>query len=358
MKNMKKRTAGSSVFVAVLLVFLTGCSGIMHATKDKKTADSAASIVLTEERFAMILSNETSVYDDRVAEGFAEIMEKANRNYVIERPKESSVQEQQKLIRKLVNEHISGIAIAPNDADALAGELEEALENGIDVCSFDKPASPKTRNLHVNPAGNVQIASTLLDAVLDLAGGSGQWAILTASSTEERQNGWIASMRETMKDDAYKDLELLEIAYGNDVYQTSYDQTRALLLNYPDLRVILSTSTTGLLAACNAVADFETKSAVRLTGFGLPSEMDGLVGDDEICPYFFLRNPIDVGRLAAYVSIALREDVVTGAIGESFRADDMGEFTVTEAADSGTEVIVGSPYRFDERNIQSWVDVF
>ena len=44
-------------------------------------------------------------------------------------------------------------------------------------------------------------------------------------------------MRDVMKEEAYKDLELLEIAYGNDQFQTAYDQTKALIQNYPDLMI-------------------------------------------------------------------------------------------------------------------------
>ena len=340
-----------------LALVLAGCGRGKHAAKNQKTETSGtASIVLTEDLYAMILPNEENAFDDREAEGYAEIMEKAGRNYVIERPKGNSAQEQRNLVRSLKDQQVSCIAVAPKDADSLTDVLQEALEAGADVCSFDRPASPDARELHINPAGTREIAETLMDAVLDLTGGSGQWAVLTVSAVSDRQNGWAETMKSVMKDDKYKGLELLEIAYGNDVYQMSFDQSKALLQNYPDLRLICSTSPTGLLAACDAAESME--SDVMITGLGLPSQMKGYIGKDRCCPYFFLRNPVDTGRLAAYVSIALHSSQITGELGESFIAEDLGEFLVTEAPDKGTEVIVGAPVKIDEVNLHEWTGTF
>ena len=54
---------------------------------------------------------------------------------------------------------------------------------------------------------------------------------------------------------------------------------------------------------------------MKLTGLGLPSEMSEYIGDDDehSCPYMFLWNPEDVGKLSAYTSIALVKGDITGA---------------------------------------------
>ena len=55
--------------------------------------------------------------------------------------------------------------------------------------------------------------------------------------------------------------------------------------------------------------------------------------------------------------MALRTGLVDGDEGEQFKIED-SVFTVTKAADDGTEVIVGEPIRFDSNNIAEWKDVF
>ena len=352
---MKKRILLSWLLVSVSM--LTGCSKIIHFTKSPKvTASNTAEILLNEERYALVLPSESDAYDDKVAEGYSEIMEIAGRDFVVERPEHSTTSSQQKIIEQLTDEHISCIAISPNDAEALTDELKAAMEQGIDVCTFDQPGNPEARELYINPSGCEETAETMLDAVLDLSGGAGQWAILSVSAVSDSQGGWIDSIKVRMNDEAYRDLDLLEIAYGNDMEQTSYDQTRALLMNYQDLRVICALSPTGLLAACRAVSDMGMN--VKVTGFGLPSELEEYVGDGSVCPYFYLRNPIDTGRITAYVSVALHSSQISGAIDEGFIAGDLGDFSVTAAQDGGTEVIVGSPVKVDETNLGEWIEVF
>ena len=39
-------------------------------------------------------------------------------------------------------------------------------------------------------------------------------------------------------------------------------------------------------------------------------------------------------------------------------AGDLGDYEVTEASDGGTEVILGSPFKFDPSNIDEWKDVY
>lgn len=101
-------------------------------------------------------------------------------------------------------------------------------------------------------------------------------------------------------------------------------------------------------------------SSVKLTGLGLPSEMAEYIGDDDAhsCPYMFLWNPIDLGRLGAYTPIALVNGDATAAAGEKFTAGDMGEYEIVTAGDGGTEIILGAPFKFDPSNIEEWKSVY
>lgn len=159
-----------------------------------------------------------------------------------------------------------------------------------------------------------------------------------------------------MEDPKYKDLKLVEVAYGDDEYQKSVDQTQALLQKYPDLKVICTPTTVGIMAAAKVLQD--QKSTCKLTGLGLPSEMADYIGEDKSTPYMYLWNPIDVGRLSAYTSIALVDGTITGKEGDTFTAGDMGEYKVVKSADCGTEIIVGPPFKFDPSNIDEWKEVY
>ena len=232
------------------------------------------------------------------------------------------------------------------------------MAEGIKVSCLDSKVNADSRATFVNQAGTVEIGQALMDAVLDITGGEGQWAILSATSQAANQNAWIEAMKEIMQDEKYAGLELVEVAYGDDEPQKSTDQTQALLQKYPDLKVVCAPTTVGIAAAAKVLQDSDTD--VKLTGLGLPSEMAEYIGDDDehSCPYMFLWNPIDVGRLGAYTSIALINEEITGAEGDKFTAGDMGEYEIVAAADGGTEVILGAPFKFDPSNIDEWKDVY
>ena len=67
-----------------------------------------------------------------------------------------------------------------------------------------------------------------MDAVLDISGGEGQFAILSATSQSANQNAWIDAMKKIMEeDDKYSKLELVEVAYGDDEHRNP--QTRQQL---------------------------------------------------------------------------------------------------------------------------------
>ena len=156
-------------------------------------------------------------------------------------------------------------------------------------------------------------------------------------------------------DSKYANMELVEVAYGDDEPQKSTDQTQALLSKYPDLKVICAPTTVGIAAAAKVLQD--TGSSVKLTGLGLPSEMVEYIGEDDAhsCPYMFLWNMIDLGNLAGYSSVALVNGDTTGAVGEKFTAGNMGEFEVVDV-DGASQIILGNPFKFDASNVQEWAD--
>ncbi|MCF0146613.1 MAG: rhamnose ABC transporter substrate-binding protein [Eubacterium sp.] len=309
--------------------------------------------------YALITKSAGNPYNEKEAEGFQKAVEAMGGKAVIQHPEAATADAQISVIQSLISQGVDSICIAANDSNALEAALTEAMASGIAVCSLDSATNADSRAVHVNQAGTMEVGQALIDAVLDLTGGEGQWAIVSATSQATNQNAWIDAMKAIAEsDDKYAGLELVEVAYGDDEPQKSTDVTQALLTNYPDLKVICAPTTVGIAAAAKVLQD--QKSPVKLTGLGLPSEMAEYIGDDDAhaCPYMFLWNPIDIGRLGAYTSAALVAGDITGEAGETFTAGDMGEYEIVEAADDGTEVILGPPFKFDPSNIGEWKDVY
>lgn len=328
------------------------------ASTEAATTEAASGDLTTDGTYAIIVKSAGNPYNEKESQGFTETIEAMGGTAIVKEPASATAEDQIAMINELVSQGVDAIAIAANDTDALQPALQAAMEAGIHVSGLDSATNAASREVFVNQAGIDIIGQTLMDAVLDISGGEGQWAILSATSQATNQNAWIESMKTVMTGADYASLELVDVAYGDDEYQKSVDQTTALLQNYPDLKVICAPTTVGIMAAAKVLQD--TGSSCKLTGLGLPSEMADYIGsgDDKSCPYMFLWNPIDIGRLSAYTSIALVNGVITGAEGDMFTAGDLGDYTVTAAADGGTELILGPPFEFNGDNIETWKEVY
>ncbi|MDR1446960.1 MAG: rhamnose ABC transporter substrate-binding protein, partial [Treponema sp.] len=66
----------------------------------------------------------------------------------------------------------------------------------------------------------------------------------------------------------------------------------------------------------------------------------------------------DVGYLGSYVATGLTTGKITGKQGETFSAGRLGEYTISQAPDGGTEVLLGPPFKFDKANISDWKSVY
>ncbi len=361
---MKKLLALALCLVMVMAMFACAQTTTPAATETateaatEPAAETAAEAPAAAASYAIIAKSAGNPYMERMASGFEEVIKAAGAEAIVKYPAEITAEAQITLINELVAQGVSGIAVAANDADALETALTAAMDKGIKVVSLDSSVNPASRMTHINQAGVQQVAQCLVDAVYDLTGGSGDWAILSATSTATNQNAWIDAMKEILKDSKYAEMNLVEVAYGDDQFQKSVDQTQALIANYPDLKVICAPTTVGIAAASKVVTDNGLQGKLIITGLGLPSEMAEFMGEGTVaCPYMFLWNPIDVGKVAAYTLIEMVNNGLKGEVGESFTADG-NTYTVTEAGDGGTEIIIGPPFQFDATNIADWKTVY
>jgi rhamnose transport system substrate-binding protein len=309
------------------------------------------------ERHAIVFKSTGNPYGERQMGGFETGIKEQGFTAILRAPDLPTAEAQIQMIEQLIAQRVTSICIVGNDFDALQPVLTRAKNQGIKVYSLDSSVNPASRLTHVNQADTQMIGETLVEAAFDQAGGSGEIAILSATSQASNQNAWIAVMQETLKKPKYANLNLVKIAYGDDLRDKSTSETEGLLASYPNLKVIIAPTTVGIAAAAKVVSDRGLVGKVNVTGLGLPSEMADYITNGS-CPYMFLWNPIDVGYLGAYVATALSSGKITGKVGDSFSAGRLGNYTITQAPDGGTEVLLGPPFKFDKANINDWKSVY
>ena len=265
-------------------------------------------------------------------------------------PQEATPDAQVQYINTAAQQGVSGLIVSANDPTAICDAIEEARSAEVKVVTFDSDTSPECRDLFVNQATPEGIAAKQLELIAEQIGGSGEIAVLSASANATNQNAWIEMMEAELESNPdYADIELVDIVYGDDEDQKSFDQTEALLSNHPNLKGIVSPTTVGIAAAARYLSESEFKGKVALTGLGTPDQMRPYVEDGTV-EAFALWNPADLGYLATYATAALANGDITGEEGDTFEAGRLGEYTV----EADGVVVLGEPFVFDADNIDDF----
>ena len=220
--------------------------------------------------YAIVCKDASNPYMKRMVSGFKTACEALGVNFIEKSPETTSAQDQITIVNELIAQGVKAIAIAANDAAALEATLKTAREAGIAIVTLD--SDTKGSQMFINQAGVKEVAQVLVESIYDMAGGEGEFAVLSASSTATNQNAWIAAMKVIIDgNDKYAKLNWVETVYGDDEAQKSTDEMQNLMTKYPNLKVICCPTTVGVLACAKAVQD--AASSIKVAGLGLPSEM-------------------------------------------------------------------------------------
>jgi rhamnose transport system substrate-binding protein len=270
---------------------------------------------------------------------------------------ENSVEGQIEIVTTAATQGVDAIMISNNAGDQLAPAAQAALDAGVTVVTWDSPIpSAEGEQLFIAQVDFDETGKVMADMALSILGDEGgQFAILSASPDAANQNAWIAAMEEVLEtDDTYTNLELLDIVYGNDESEESYNQALALVDQYPDMDLIMAPTTVGIAAAAKAMQDEGLCDDVKVSGLGLPAEMVSFTLNG-CAPEFALWSFVDLGYLTYYAAHALGTGMIEAEVGATFEAGRMGTFTIEEdpTRDNGLRVLMGPFTVYNADNVEA-----
>jgi rhamnose transport system substrate-binding protein len=318
----------------------TGCAANGDGGDGGTGGDGDANLAIT-----FLPKNLGNPYFDTSSKGGKAAVEEFGGTFAEVGPTEAAPDAQVSFINTLTQQGVGGIVVSANDPEAICDALNEARDNGIKVVTFDSDTNPDCRDLFINQATAEGIAKVQVDLIAEQIGDEGEIAILSATANATNQNAWIDLMKADLEAN-HPNITLVDVVYGDDDDQTSFDKTAALLQTHPNLKGIVSPTTVGIAAAARYLSTSEYKGKVALTGLGTPNQMRDFVEDGTVTA-FALWNPEDLGYLAAFAAQALITGEITGAEGDTFEAGKLGSYTVGENG----SVLLGDPYVFDADNI-------
>jgi rhamnose transport system substrate-binding protein len=268
---------------------------------------------------------------------------------------ENSVAGQIEVMTNAASQGQKVVMLSNNAGDQIAPAAEAAQAAGTKVVTWDSPIpSGAGESVFVAQVDFGSIGVVMADMAHSIMGGEGEFAVLSATPDAANQNAWIAAMVETLKDPKYANMKLVDTVYGDDQSEVSYNRALALVDSHPNLKLIMSPTTVGIVASAKAMQDEGLCDKVKVSGLGLPAEMVSYTMNG-CAPEFALWSFVDLGYLTYYTSYLLATGAITGAVGESFTAGRMGDYTIEEdPGRAGAKRVLMGPFTvYNKDNVEA-----
>ncbi len=387
---MKKTLVSTLLCVSMVASLLVGCGKTGGDVQTDSTTQTASGSDSLEGTHIFMFKSTGNSFGDLMYEGFEEYMGAKGEKTAYKSPAETTVAAQVQMLDELITQKVASITISTNGDAGYDEVFKKAKEAGIPIVSVDSEANPEYRVCHTNQAETADIGSYLVQAAVLITLGidypgegpamaaevekalgsySGEeikLGVLSASIDTPVQNGWIAAMEEELAKPIYagKVSSELDKKYGNDDLTESTTQANAFVAENK-VDCIISPTTVGIAAAGQVLKN--SNSEIKLTGLGLPSEMQSFMpsaGDDafeSVCPYMMLWDVIHLGATAGAATYAAAKEGFTGEEGTSFEMDAFRDYEATKyeayKSGEGTAILAGTPYIFYKDNMAEWIDV-
>jgi rhamnose transport system substrate-binding protein len=263
-------------------------------------------------------------------------------------PSQATAEAQIGFINNLVSQNVNVIAIAGNDANAVAPALKRAAQQGVRVVSYDSDVAAAARSLFFNQAKSDSLAEMMLESMGQMLNYEGDFAILSSTPTATNQNSWIAYMKAKLTQPKFAKMKLVQVAYGQESEQINQQQALALVQAFPTLKGIIIPAGIGLPAAARALEQAGSLGKIKLTGLAPATLIKKYIQNGSVQDIWW--NVKDLGYLTYYGAQALAQCKLTGKEGETFKAGRLGDYTVGAKG----EVVLGPAIIVTPANVEQF----
>ena len=268
---------------------------------------------------------------------------------------ENSVAGQIEIMTTSASQGQAAVMLSNNAGDQIAPAAAAALAAGTKVVTWDSPIpSAEGETVFVAQVDFNDIGVVMADMAHSILGGKGEFATLSATPDAANQNAWIAAMLEALKGDKYAGLNHVDIVYGDDQSEVSYNRALALVDKYPNLGLIMSPTSVGIVATSKAIQDEGLCDTIKVSGLGVPAEMVTYTLDG-CAPEFALWDFVDLGYLTYYTSYLIATGQMEGKLGDTFEAGRMGTYTIEKdpTRENGNRILMGPFTVYNKDNVEA-----
>jgi len=261
-------------------------------------------------------------------------------------PTEPDPAKQNEIVETWITRGVNVIAAACENREGISTALRKAQAKGIKVITYDADALPDARSFFVNQATPEGIGNALMDEAARLLGGSGDYAIITASLTAGNMIEWQKAI-EKRNAEKYPNMKRAALRPCDDLKDKAFAEATAIMNANPDVKLLMNICSPAVPGAAEAVKQAGRTGQVKVIGLGLPSENRRYVKDG-VTDTVILWKVQDLGYLAIEVAATVgKGELKTGAT--NFKSRRAGDVEI-----KGDNILLGKPFLFTKENIDQF----
>jgi rhamnose transport system substrate-binding protein len=279
-------------------------------------------------------------YFDPIVQGMKDAVESQGGVFRDTAPEQVEATAQIPLIEAAIQDKVKVICLTPTATDTMNAVLDRARAAGIKVLTVndDITGNESHRDGSVLSCNYDQLALDSFEQFARAMNYQGKFVVLSSTTETSFQQNQIAIYRKQMASgDKYKNMQLLEVLYGNDDPAKSLTETEAAIQKYPDLNGIICPTSVGVISAAQAVESRNLGNRIVVTGLGTPGQCKSFL-QSGVLDGAMLWDTYRVGKVAGYLAMLLAKDEYTLKTGTSFNAGEYGTTNVL-----ANNVLYGGP---------------
>lgn len=284
----------SCIMIIGLFLAVTGCK------KEEKGGEATGKAT-----YALVPKSIGQIYWEACRQGMEKAAAEENVKGHFDGPSTTDIAKQLDIIENLLLQGAKGIAISPNDPTAVIRVINNAVEKGVPVVTFDSD-SPDSKRLAYIGTDNKGAGRVAGETLAKFMGGKGKVAVLTGGLGALNLNQRIDGFKEALKD--YPDMEILTIEPDDDDSEKATKVAENLLLANADLAGFFGVSAPGAPGAARAVKSANKVGKVMIVGFDDTPECRAFI-EEGVIQATVAQRPFDMGYKAIKVLVAANKGI-------------------------------------------------
>ncbi len=309
------------VLAMVLCVAMIGCAPAAPAASESvakseapaETSAAAASEspAAADKQLSVALVPKVAVaFFDDCNTGGQEAAKALGVDYQWIAPENTQGSTQVRIMEDLIAKKVDGIAISVNEPKSVEAVIQQAVDAGIKVITFDSDSPDSARSMYIGTI-NTEAGKLMGQSLADLIGGKGKVAIVTGGLGANNLNERITGVEEALKE--YPDVQIIDKQGTDDDKAKAVSVIESILRANPDLDGLFCMSQVGGPAAYQVLKTEEFSGLKgKLKVFAFDDLPDALAGVEEgYIDGIMVQRPITMGKMAVESLVGLIDGTLT-----------------------------------------------